>query len=47
VRAGTFNTWKVRLSTGRSRGILDTRRSVHHMIKAEIEDTTYKLTSAK
>jgi hypothetical protein len=48
VPAGDFSTWKVRLSTSSVTQFfwIDVNPP-HHVIKADIEDTTYKLTSAK
>ncbi|MBN9494130.1 DUF3108 domain-containing protein [bacterium] len=48
VPAGTFNVWKVRLSTSSVTQFFWIDASPpHHVIQADIEDTTYKLKSAK
>lgn len=48
VPAGTYTTWRVRLSTSSVTQFFWVDVSPpHHVIKAEIEDTTYKLTSVK
>lgn len=48
VPAGTFSTWRIRLSTSSVTQFFWVDASPpHHVIKANIEDTTYKLVSAE